>query len=86
MTYAGSALEGELSMTSAAKVLGVDRHTVSRWVHRREVFQRWRRTPNGRVRIPVSEVRRVKAERTKVHDAAAVPEQQQAAKLLAQLV
>ena len=76
MAYTGSGLEGELSLASAARVIGVDRHTVSRWL-KRGVFQRWRRAASGRPYIPVGEVRRVRDSRVEMHDAVAAEAQEQ---------
>ena len=59
--------EPELTMTSAARVLGVYRETVRAWIERGDVFRRWRESPTGRVFIPVAEVIRVREARSRCY-------------------
>jgi len=53
-----SALDGELTIRSAARVLGIDRETLTRWIDEGHVAS-FRRTPTGRVFIPRAEVERL---------------------------
>lgn len=67
-TDAGSTA-GELSLRSAARVLGIHSETVCIWF-RRGVFRVWRKTPNGRVFIPRAEVIRIRDERSSSSESA----------------
>jgi excisionase family DNA binding protein len=54
--------EVEYSINSAARLLGVHRHTLSSWIHAGRVVRIWRRTPGGYYMIPLTELRRLKLE------------------------
>lgn len=54
--------EVEYSINSAARLLGVHRHTLSSWIHAGRVVRVWRRTPGGYYMIPLTELRRLKLE------------------------
>lgn len=53
---------GELSIRSAARIIGVHRKTIAAWIARGEFIREFTPYPTGRIGIPAREVARIRDE------------------------